>query len=295
MGLLLADLRASFPVTRHRFSHRHAIRVRRVEHRFVASGVGKRERAQTARLKAHPLFVGPHRGFERAYGVDSRALDSLQRLQRGQHTEDAVEAPAARLGIQMGAADDGGCIGVPPFAAREQVADRINRASETGLACPVAEEPAGLGVEVGQGGPVASALGSGADLRHRHVTVPKSALLDTGRSPSIECHLDLSPGLTRAETRALDDMRSPTMAVNRATVSVHPETAVLAVSGVGPGKRGWMQYIHVLHPSGALSRVKIRSYAFFPVPPEINGLRRRFRWHILVPKASARPFWTDTS
>ena len=46
---------------------------------------------------------------------------------------------------------------------------------------------------------------------------------------------------------------------------------------------GWMKYIHVLHPTGAPSRVKIRSYAFFLIPPEIT-IRLVTRWHILVPK-----------
>ena len=62
------------------------------------------------------------------------------------------------------------------------------------------------------------------------------------------------------------------MGGSSAPSSCHPYTAVLAVYRVGTRNAIGRKHIPVFRSSSALTRVKIRSYAFFLVPPEINNL-----------------------
>ena len=71
-------------------------------------------------------------------------------------------------------------------------------------------------------------------------------------------------------------------------------TVILAVYGVGTRKCDWTKYIPVFRSPSALTRVKIRSYAFPLVPSDINNLKL-----VDFVGACLRQYWvrprTDTS
>jgi hypothetical protein len=67
---------------------------------------------------------------------------------------------------------------VLPFAAREQVADRIDAHAAAGFLHPAHEELAALAVEVGQCESADAALVGGAELGELHQRIPESLWVD---------------------------------------------------------------------------------------------------------------------
>ena len=141
---------------------------------------GAREGGGTgaAGLKARAFLVGPGHDFDRAAGDDTGLVDRLKRLESGQHAEGAVELAAGRLGIQMGAGDDGGKGFVGTRTVDEQVADRVGFDGKPQFLRPAGQKAARLGIALGQCRTIDAAIRQGADLRHGHMALPEASLID---------------------------------------------------------------------------------------------------------------------
>jgi len=118
------------------------------------------------RSEAGALLVGPVDDDHGALGLDLVVVQGAQHLERAHDPEDAVEATALGLGVDVGAAHDRGQRVVLGRAAAEDVAHRVDRDLQVDLLAPLHEEVAGLLVLVGEGEPLHAAARSRADLGH---------------------------------------------------------------------------------------------------------------------------------
>src|SRR5262249_25447157 len=90
--------------------------------------------------------------------------EGADELEPAEDAEDAVIAPAGRLGVEMAADQHRRQAVVRALAAREHGAHRVDAERQSGILAPtLAQEPA-LAIGIGQGLPVAAAAHAGPDL-----------------------------------------------------------------------------------------------------------------------------------
>ena len=103
---------------------------------------GEHRRAHGARREPAALLVGPGHQVDRVLGGDPGGIERLQRLQAGEHAEDAVEPAAGRLAVHVRARHDRRCRRIAARAAHEQVRDRIDRRLPAARAGPFQQQGA---------------------------------------------------------------------------------------------------------------------------------------------------------
>ena len=135
-------------------------------------------RAHRAGREPPAFLVGPGDQVERPLRRDPGVVQRFERLEPGEHAEDAIEPPARRLAVHVRAGDDRGCVRIAPGPAHEQIGDGIDRREVAARRRPLQKQRAGAHVIAGQRLPADAAAGNLADLGHRHVAPPQPLLID---------------------------------------------------------------------------------------------------------------------
>jgi hypothetical protein len=128
--------------------------------------------AHRARGEASALFVAPCDELDRAPRLHPGRVDRFEGFECGEHTVDAVEAPAARLAIHVAAAHDGRRRRLHAFAAHEEVPDCVHAHAEVPRAGPREQQPPRADVFGRKCRAIDAVAGNRADLRHLHVAPP---------------------------------------------------------------------------------------------------------------------------
>jgi hypothetical protein len=115
-----------------RIAQGNAVAVAGVEP-FGAVAAGKRVGGREVGREADILLVAERRDFDRK-GQGALAGERLGRDDAGDDAEGAVEAPGVDDAVEMRADDQRRRAALPPFAAADDVADRIDAGLEPGLA-----------------------------------------------------------------------------------------------------------------------------------------------------------------
>src|SRR5207253_5563657 len=96
-----------------------------------------RERARAEETRVAPFLVAPRRHHEGQPRARARLVDGLQALEARQDAEGAVEGPATRHRVDVGARHDGGAAVAEPA---EDIAGLVHPGAEPGLFHPI-EKP----------------------------------------------------------------------------------------------------------------------------------------------------------
>ena len=135
-------------------------------------------RRQHRGRKACPLFVGPGYDFKRRPGRHVVVVEGSDHFQSGEHAEDAVEAAAVGLRVEMTAGQDRVGVRVTTGAPGENITHAVYGDLTTGVFAPAHEQVAARTVLVRQGEAAAAAPGRGADFRHCHQARPEPVTID---------------------------------------------------------------------------------------------------------------------
>ena len=156
-----------------RIAHTHAIHIAQAIGFFLRIDAGPNAAAHQGMTEAAAFLIGPIHQLNRRFGDDVQVMDAAHHFKPGDHTQRTIEFAAGGLAVQMAAEQHRQARGVAAFAAGEHIADGINAHRQAkGFAPATKTIPPGL-VHIGQRQALDAALGRGADLRHRHQTIPK--------------------------------------------------------------------------------------------------------------------------
>ena len=142
-------------------------------------------------------------------------VQRLERLEAGEHAEDAIEPAARRLAVHVRAGDHRRRGRLPPGPADEQVGDVVDRGPVAARARPLQQQRPGPDVLAGQRLAADAAARDLADLGHGHVPAPEPRLIDR-RAPRFAASWVIpSPGDGRGSRRPAACNAAPDVAMIR--------------------------------------------------------------------------------
>ena len=106
------------------------------QHPFECFAAGEDVRAGHARCEARALFVGPGHDLDGAERLLAACHHCLNRLERGENPEHAVELAAGRLRVDMRAGNDGRKCRIAALVAQEEIGDAVRERLEPDRASP---------------------------------------------------------------------------------------------------------------------------------------------------------------
>jgi hypothetical protein len=149
----------------------------------VIAGIGRR--GHRRRCEARAFFVGPGHDLDGAQRRLAARHHRLDRLERGENSEHAVEPAAGRLRVDMRAGDDGLKCRIAAFVAQEEIGNAVRERLEADRASPGDQLRPRIGFGRRQRRPVDAAVIARAEARKRHVPRPEALAVDEIRDATI--------------------------------------------------------------------------------------------------------------
>ena len=139
------------------------------------------------RIEPRAFLVGPVDHLDRALRANAGCVQRAQHLEAGEHAQNAIEAAARRLRVEVAADQYRSETRLAAFAAHEHGAEPINRDGTAEVTRPPAKQVAHCAVVIAERQSPQTAIRPPADRRRGHDRRPEPVAVDR----EIACHASL--------------------------------------------------------------------------------------------------------